>query len=140
MSATFRKRKAKTQRVPFRRPRPFKIRTTEPIAFPMFLEQRKQARLRRRNIRTAGFLGIEHKFIDTSLVSSALTAPTDSTGGEHDPATVLCLNAVAQGDGEEQRDGKAYVIDQLYMNGFVQFTNQANQTAVDVSPSYFGLS
>ncbi len=44
--------------------------------------QQRYVPYRRRNTATMGFLGIEKKFYDTALVSSALTAPADSTGGE----------------------------------------------------------
>jgi len=79
----------------------------------------RNRRLRGRNIRTGGFLGIENKFLDQLKSASALTAPTDATGGEHDPATTLCLNAVAQGDGESNRDGKNYMIKSLFIRGEV---------------------
>ena len=36
---------------------------------------------------------MELKYYDTSLVSSALTKPTDASGGEHDPATILTISA-----------------------------------------------
>ena len=55
------------------------------------------AKQRRQNLRTAGFLGIEKKFYDTSLVDAALTAPTDCTGGEHDPSATSMISAPAGG-------------------------------------------
>ncbi len=71
------------------------------------------------NARTGGYLGLEHKFFDTSLSGSVVTAPTDATGGEHDPGTVLCLSAMAQGDGEENRDGRKVTITHVEVKGFV---------------------
>jgi len=90
----------------------------------------RNVRLRRRNTRTAGFLGIETKFLDTSK-QIALVSDAGCASGECDPTTVLCLNAVAQGDGESQRDGKNYVIKGLYINGYVSAVAQANQTQGD---------
>lgn len=58
------------------------------------------------NLRTAGFLGVEKKFYDTSLVASAIPAPTDATGGEFDPSATSMVSTPAQGDGEQNRDGK----------------------------------
>lgn len=81
----------------------------------------RNRRLRRRNIRTGGFLGIERKYVDQLKSASALTAPTDATGGEHDPATNNCLNAVAQGDTESARDGKNYIIKSLFIRGTVKW-------------------
>ena len=53
------------------------------------------------NYRTAGFLGIEKKFYDTSVSAVALGAPTDATGGEFDPSTTSMITTPAQGDGEQ---------------------------------------
>jgi len=86
------------------------------------------------NVRTGGFLGIELKYVDSALVSSALTAPTDASGGEKDPATLLALNAIAQGDGEQQRDGKQVCIKSVYVSGVVDVPVQANLTAGTVDP------
>ena len=76
------------------------------------------------NARTAGFLGLEKKFFDTAVAMVALTAPTDAAGGEIDPTAlpgaVACLNAMAQGDGEQNRDGKKVVLKSVQVKGFVQ--------------------
>lgn len=53
---------------------------------------------RRRDSRLSRELGIEKKYVDTSLVLGALPASTDASAAEFDPATVSCLNAIAQGD------------------------------------------
>lgn len=81
-----------------------------------------------RNLRTGGFLGIEKKFVDQAKLASVLTAPTDASGGEHDPGTTNCLNAVAQGDGESQRDGKDYLIKSLHIRGHVKQDPIVNYT------------
>lgn len=89
------------------------------------------------NLRTGGFIGIEKKYLDTSKVASALTAPTNSAGGEHDPATLDCLNAIAQGDTEQQRDGKQVVLDSVWINGHVQSAAVEGITSPRALQSYF---
>ncbi len=94
-------------------------------------------RKRKRNIRTAGFLGIEKKFYDTSLVGGALTAPTDVSGGEHNPSATICLNSVTQGDGESQRDGRQIAMKSVHLKGQIRAAKQANQIASDQAGTYF---
>ncbi len=83
--------------------------------------------------RTGGFTGIERKFYDTHLSLAALTAPTDSAGGEHNPSATICLNSIVQGDGEEQRDGRKATIQSCYVNGIIACSPQINQTALDAA-------
>jgi len=71
--------------------------------------RRRSTYYRRRNFRTAGFLSIERKFYDTALATSALTAPTDGSGGEHDPSATSMISTPAVGDSEQNRDGKQIV-------------------------------
>lgn len=72
-------------------------------------------RLRRRNTRTAGFLGIEKKFYDKTY-SGAIVATVASA--EADPAAnASCLNAIAQGDGESNRDGRRCVLKSVQIRG-----------------------
>jgi len=89
------------------------------------------------NLRIGGFLGIELKYVDYALVNSALTAPTDATAGEFDPAVALALNAIAQGDGEQQRDGKQVQIKSCYVNGVVDLPPLVNQTTAKNIPTVF---
>ncbi len=88
----------------------------------------------KRNQRTAGFLGIELKFYDTSLVASGLLAPTDSAGGEHDPSATILLNTVIRGDSEQNRDGKQISMRSISIVGTVSVAKQANQTVSDEAP------
>ncbi len=90
--------------------------------------RRSSARLRS-NVRTAGFLGIEKKFYDTTLATTALVAPTDGAGGELDPTTVNSISAPAQGDGESNRDGKKIMMKSVHVTGRVQFTDNTGETA-----------
>ncbi len=90
-------------------------------------------RLRRRNVRTGGFLGIEHKFYDQAKADTALTAPTDAAGGEFDPVgAIQCLNAVTQGDGESSRDGRQIRMTKIQVNGILTHAAQVNQVAGDL--------
>lgn len=89
------------------------------------------------NRRTAGFLGIEKKFYDTSLNNSALTAPANATGGEHDPSATICLNTVTQGDGESQRDGRQITMRSLQLKGQVRCAAQTLQSSADNASKIF---
>jgi len=100
----------------------------------------RNARLRRRNVRTAGFLGIESKFADTAVSATAIVSDSAAQSGELDPGTVNCLNAVAQGDGESQRDGKNYLVKSLFIRGQVQFPKTINLTAaIDCKPIFLAV-
>lgn len=87
------------------------------------------------NARIGGFLGIENKFYDTGVVAGALGAPTDASGGEFDPASVNCISAPAQGDGESNRDGKNIKILSCHVAGVIAMAKQADQTAADFIPT-----
>lgn len=80
----------------------------------------RAGRLRRRNNATMGFLGIERKFYDTALALTAIPAPTDSSGGEMDPSATSMISTPAQGDTEQNRDGKKINIIQVAIDGVIQ--------------------
>lgn len=101
--------------------------------------KRSSARARQ-NLRTGGFLGIERKFLDTSKSSSLLQSSATCADGEQDPATVDCLNAPAQGDGESNRDGRQIAMDQITIRGKVGLAYQANLTQGSYSfPTFVAL-
>jgi len=91
------------------------------------------------NIRTGGLLGIEKKFLDIPRTGIALTAPTDATGGEIPPTSIVtgCYSAPAQGDGPTNRDGNKIVIVQADWKGAITCAAQVDQTAADVSCNVF---
>lgn len=62
--------------------------------------------LKRRNLTTMGFLGIEKKFVDFSLAATAISSAATVNAGMLDPVTLASFTAVSQGDSELQRDGK----------------------------------
>lgn len=90
-----------------------------------------QRRLRAMNYSSRGFLGIEKKFLDTSIVQQAIPAPTNSAGAELDPATFLGLTVPAVGDTEINRDGKQIVGKYLEIKGVVDLDVQTAQSTID---------
>lgn len=106
------------------RPRPYK-------------RPRPSPRLRRRSQALMTTLGIEKKYYDTSKALTAITSPTDATGGELDPATVNALSAPAQGDTDTNRDGRKIVVKSVQVTGLVNVPAQANQTAADTGNVVF---
>lgn len=84
----------------------------------------------RKNVVTAGFLGIEKKFYDTTLVDAAILAPSDAAGGEHDPSATSMISTPTQGDGEMQRDGKRITITSCQVKGWVERSALLNQGAM----------
>lgn len=85
------------------------------------------------NTRTGGYLGIEYKFYDSKLVEAALTGATDASGGEHDESATLGPTTIAQGDGEQNRDGRKCTVKSVFVNGIISRASQADQTAADVA-------
>lgn len=91
------------------------------------------------NAATVGFLGIEKKFLDCAIGSTAINANADLTAGEYDPVatgSTNCLSAPAQGDTEQSRDGKKIVIDSLIIKGYVSNPGTGS-TAVEASSKVF---
>lgn len=89
------------------------------------------------NAATSGFLGIEKKFLDTTVKETAIAAAAALTGGEYDPSAtsgsgggsggcIGCLSVPSEGDSEQQRDGKKYVIDSLILKGAVDLVGNAS--------------
>ncbi len=63
---------------------------------------------------------VENKFLDMSRVAIALTEPSNATGGEVSPTTLLCLNAMAQGDTASSRDGHVIVMTSIHITGVIK--------------------
>lgn len=82
------------------------------------------------NPRIGGFLGTELKFYDQSLEAGALTAPTNATGGEHDPSSTVMIMSVGQGDGETNRDGRSIVMMSIGLKGMVRIPRAIDQTVL----------
>lgn len=87
----------------------------------------------RKNSRSGGYIGKEHKFLDTEVDSVSLVQTV--AGAETDPSTINCLNAMAQGDGESQRGGRMCYFTSLQIRGWVLFQASASATSPSV-PGY----
>lgn len=77
-----------------------------------------QAAMRKKNVRTGGFVDVENKFLDCSYPQTAL--PTSWTA--INPAGVGCTGSIsvpAQGDGESERDGRVYYINSVHVKGLI---------------------
>ncbi len=85
------------------------------------------------NRRNGGFIGKELKFSDNELFGFAL--PQTVSSSEADPATINCLNAVAQGESEKQRNGRMCYFTSLEIKGYVLFQAVAGGSAPTV-PGY----
>ena len=73
------------------------------------------------NPRSGGFIGQELKYVDYEYGPSAIQS--NLIDGEADPLTALCLNAIAQGDGNTQRDGRRVVMHSVHVKGRIHFAN-----------------
>ncbi len=82
------------------------------------------------NIRTGGFGNIENKFVDYRVSGDAFT--TSWAGGEMEDGTALSLSAVAQGDGESERDGRVYTINSVHIKGFLETPLEESQAAPEI--------
>lgn len=69
------------------------------------------------NTRTAGFLGVEHKFYDTAYPDFAITTTTDCSGGVVNPSATSLMTTPAVGDSEQNRDGRKIVIESIHVKG-----------------------
>lgn len=80
------------------------------------------------NQRIGGFIGLENKFHDSSLMSKALSIATTAIGGELDPATANCFNGITIGDTESTRDGRKYTITSINFKGNLRIPKATNQS------------
>ena len=76
------------------------------------------------NARTAGYLGMELKFIDYDFTGTVVST---MTGAETDPSGVGCINVSAQGDGESNHDGRSYVCKSYVIKGLLTLSRQQDQ-------------
>ena len=90
---------------------------------------RRRSRFRRRNLPAR--LGVELKFHDTSLMASGISSTTNGTNGEQDPATLLSLSSMAQGDSESERDGRRVTFKSIFINGLVKYAVQTDQVLAE---------
>lgn len=79
----------------------------------------------RRNARTGGFTDIEYKFVDYEQSTVALT----TSWATKEDSTALSISAVAQGDGESERDGRIYRITSVHVQGDIVLDVAESSTA-----------
>lgn len=97
---------------------------------------------RYRNFRTGGFLGQELKFLDCAWNGVAVASSTDGSGGEMQPSTgcTQCISVPVQGDGEQERDGRTYIIKSVWVSGQVDYSTLAGQaTFGEIGDMFFAL-
>lgn len=88
------------------------------------------------NARTGGFLGIETKFIDYTFSAGVVAT---LTGAEMDPpgagaqTTPGSISAIAQGDGESNRDGRKCTLTSLHIKGDLRIGPAAGATLQSAS-------
>lgn len=82
--------------------------------------------------RELGALAVERKFYDTKLIAAAIQSTTDATGGMHDPSATSMISTPAQGDGEQNRDGKRISILSVEVNGYVY----SSRSSINASTTY----
>lgn len=81
--------------------------------------------------------GLDLKFYDTGLASTAVSNPTDATGGEFDPSATSMISTPAQGDGEQNRDGKKILIKSVQISGAVIQATSSAGTATSAESEVF---
>lgn len=88
-------------------------------------------KMRSRNLRTAGLLGVEKK----RFMSGAATAtlPQDWPGGEVDPIAFNTLFAPQMGTQWDQRDGARVIVTDIAITGYVSGTRKSDQADANTS-------
>ncbi len=99
----------------------------------------RQARARL-NQRTAGFAGLELKFLDLAWNGVGVSVSTDGADGEMQPSTpaaILCCTAPVQGTAENQNDGRVYTLKSLWVSGIIDFTSTKDQSDPEEQSGYY---
>lgn len=93
------------------------------------------------NAASTGFLGITKKFLDTTRVAIAISNAGALTGGVVSPSTGCtgCLSCPAEGDSEQNRDGKRFIIDSLILKGYVQEAADTTEALFDASKVFVAV-
>ncbi len=84
---------------------------------------------RRSNLRSGGFIGIENKFYDTKVSGDSIVTTTASAEVDP-PADDHCLNAIAQGDGESNRDGRQCRLTSVQLKGLLTIDVLSDQADI----------
>lgn len=122
-------------------------RTAKSIGERIASAARARAALRRKlAMRTraiAPSLGVELKFLDCAWNSVAIPAGSATAITMELQPSTGCTNAIsvpAQGDGDQNRDGRVYHMKSLFFSGLVSYTSTEDQANVnDYGPLFFAL-
>lgn len=98
-----------------------------------FSRSKKRRTFRMR--RSEALLGVEKKFYDTSLSGATVNSPTDASSGELDPSATSMISTPAQGDGEQNRDGKKIIGKSVQVSGTLNLASVADATAFTLYPA-----
>lgn len=104
-------------------------------ADPNIIAKRRRVAIQSRAIRrrkALNVIGMETKFLNSELTTTATT----TTWSSLNPAGTGCTDSIsvpAQGDGEQQRDGRQYAILSVHVRGFATLGTLESQTAPDTS-------
>jgi len=84
------------------------------------------------NPRSGGFIGIEYKFLDCAWNQVTINSSTDGSSGELQPSSGCtdCISMPSQGDGESQRDGRTFVIKEVWVSGVIDENAKSDQADV----------
>ncbi len=88
-------------------------------------------------MRTGGFLGIELKFFDSFVASRSLSSSALATFGEQDPTLGDCLNAIGEGSGQSERDGRKALLKSVDIEGVITAPGNADAGDQASQASFF---
>lgn len=90
------------------------------------------------NMRTAGYLGSgsEYKFVDTYVLSEAISNQQTMTSGMVDPVIEGCISAAKGGSGPNDRNGRKYTLTSAFVTGSILEPGRAGDGGI-VSPICF---
>lgn len=98
-------------------------------------------------LRTAGLLGIEHKYFDTYINGANVVDTPDMSGGEiilkqggsgsGFGTAVTCFNGMKQGDTASERDGRLISMTRLDVKGYVQLPQQLVDSSPDPTSCFY---
>jgi len=100
------------------------------LSLGQFLSQRRKRKswYRRRNVQTAGSLGIELKKFDTYV--TAQNCVNTAAGAEFDPAPAGCLFSPEEGNQFNQREGRKVMMKSIEIRGTVDHAVKQDQADI----------
>lgn len=89
--------------------------------------RRRGFKRRSRNYRSGGYLGKEHKFLDTQLQPETITTVWTC----HDPTTVNNVHPITNSGGTNGHDGRQYHITAIHFKGSINIAQGQNEALGD---------